>query len=209
METLPDLLSRNAHRIWRGQRARPTGGFISSGYKALDSTIGAGWPTGTLVEVMAIGTGFGRASLLLPALATITQTGKTVAWMAANDRPYPPALLQAGVVVERVVIVDADDHRQRLWCAEQSLREPACGAVVMAETRLLSDTLLRRLKLAAASTGCVCFLLRDERVAKSPSPASVRISVRSAPNSPHRYVTMLKCNGQTRRTITLDLDALG
>jgi hypothetical protein len=158
---------------------------------------------------MAIGTGFGRASLLLPALATITQTGKTVAWMAANDRPYPPALLQAGVVVERVVIVDADDHRQRLWCAEQSLREPACGAVVMAETRLLSDTLLRRLKLAAASTGCVCFLLRDERVAKSPSPASVRISVRSAPNSPHRYVTMLKCNGQTRRTITLDLDALG
>lgn len=209
MESLPDLLSRNAHRIWRGRSARPTGGFISSGFRELDSTIGAGWPTGTLVEVMAMGPALGQASLLLPALATITQTGKSVAWMAANDRPYPPALLQAGVVVERVVIVDADDHRQRLWCAEQSLREPACGAVVMAETHSLSDTLLRRLKLAAASTGCVCFLLRDEKVAENPSPASLRIRVRSAPNSPHRYVTVLKCNGQSRRTITLDLDARG
>jgi protein ImuA len=209
MESLPDLLSRHAHQIWRGRNARPTGAFISTGYQELDSIIGAGWPAGGLVEVMAVGPGLGRASLLLPALATVTQAGKSVAWMAANDPPYPPALLQAGVALDRMVIVDADDHRQRLWCAEQSLREPACAAVVMAETRPLSDTLLRRLKLAAASTGCICFLLRDERVADSPSPASVRIRVRGTPDSPHRYVTVLKCSGHPPRTITLDLDARG
>ena len=67
-----------------------------------------------------MGPGLGRATLLLPALATVTKARKSVAWMAANDRPYPPALLQAGVVVDRVLIVDAGDHRQRLWWAEET-----------------------------------------------------------------------------------------
>ena len=76
MDSLPDLLSRHAHRIWRGQDQRPAGPQISTGYRALNEAIGGGWPTSTLVEVMTFGGGLGRSSLLLPVLATLTQSGK-------------------------------------------------------------------------------------------------------------------------------------
>lgn len=209
MDSLPDLLARHAHRIWTGKTPRPTGSFISTGHRELDAVLGAGWPTSTLVEIMSSGAGLGRSTLLLPALATLTQAGKAIAWLPADDQPYAPSLHDSGVDLSRVMVIDTQDHQQRMWAAEQSLRNSACGAVVLTETKTIGDTLLRRLKLAAAAGGSVAFLLRSEQAAKNPSPASVRILVRSAQDSPHRYVTVLKWSGHPPRTITLDLDARG
>ena len=211
METLPDLLSRHAHRIWRGQDQRPLGPIISTGYRELDSAIGGGWPTGTLVEVMTFGGGLGRSSLLLPVLSTLTQGGKAIAWLPADDElPYAPTLRTANVDLGRVLITRTLDHHQRLWGAEQCLRSGACGAVVFTETRTITDPMLRRLKLTAGAGSAILFLLRTEAAAESPSPASVRLRVRSAPFSLHqREVSILKCGGQPPRSITLDLDAHG
>ena len=170
--------------------------------------MGGGWPTGTLIEVMTLGGGLGKSTLLLPALATLTQAGKAVAWLPADEQPYAPTLHQAGVDLSRVLITSAQDHHQRLWGAEQCLRSGTCGAIVFVETRTITDPMLRRLKLAAASSGAIAFLLRSEAVADSPSPASVRIRVRSAPFAlRQRQITVLKCGGHPPRTITLDLDA--
>lgn len=211
METLPDLLSRHAHRIWRGQDQRPTGPIISTGYRELDSALGGGWPTGTLVEVMTFGGGLGRSSLLLPALATLSQSGKAIAWLPAQDeQPYAPTLRAVGVDLTRVLITNVQDHHQRLWGAEQCLRSGACGAVVMTEMRTITDPMLRRLKLAAGANSAIMFVLRTEAAAESPSPASVRLRVRAAPFAiSQREVTILKCGGHPPRSITLDLDARG
>ena len=211
METLPDLLSRHAHRIWRGQDQRPAGPQLSTGYSGLDQAIGGGWPTGTLIEVMTMGGGLGRSSLLLPVLATLTQSGKAIAWLpSADEQPYAPTLKAAGVDLTRVLITNVQDHHQRLWGAEQCLRSGACGAVVMTEMRTIADPMLRRLKLAAGAGSAIMFLLRTEQAAKSPSPASVRLRVTSAPFAlTQREVTILKCGGHPPRSITLDLDARG
>ena len=211
MDSLPDLLSRHAHRIWRGQDQRPAGPLVSTGYRALNEAIGGGWPTSTLVEVMTFGGGLGRSSLLLPVLATLTQSGKAIAWLpAAEEQPYAPTLRAAGVDLTRVLITNVQDHHQRLWGAEQCLRSGACGAVVMTETRTITDPMLRRLKLAAAAGSAIMFVLRTETAAESPSPASIRLRVRAAPFAlTQREVTILKCGGQPPRSITLDLDAHG
>ena len=209
MDSLPALLSRHAHQIWKGTAARPIGPYISTGFRQLDAVLGAGWPVGTLVEIMTLGGGLGRSTLLLPALATLTKAGKAIAWLPDQEAPYAPTLHQAGVQLRRVFITESADHHQRLWAAETCLRHGGCGAVVLTESQLIADPLLRRLKLAAAAGGSIAFVLRTEKAADTPSPASVRIRVRSAPHSPHRYVTVLKCASHPPRTITLDLDAPG
>lgn len=209
MESLSDLLSHHAHRIWRGQDQRPVGALIASGFRDLDFALGGGWPTGTLVEILTLGGGLGRSNLLLPALATLTQAGKAVAWLPAEDQPYAPTLRQAGVELSRVLITASQDHHQRLWAAEQCLRSPACGGVVMTETRTITDPMLRRLKLAASSNDAILFLLRPESAAEQPSPASIRIRVRSAPFAlQQREITILK-GAHPPRSLVLDLDARG
>ena len=211
METLPELLSRHAHRIWVGTTPRPVGPYISTGYPELNAAIGGGWPTGTLVEIMTFGGGLGRSTLLLPALATLTQSGKALAWLPSDDElPYSPALREAGVDLSRVLITKTQDHHQRLWGAEQCLRSGACGAVVFTETRTISDPMLRRLKLAAAAGSAIMFVLRTEAASDSPSPASIRLRVRGAAFAMHqREVSILKCGSHPPRSITLDLDAHG
>lgn len=208
MESLPDLLARHAHRIWRGNDAPPVGPHVSTGYRELDSVIGGGWPTGNLVELMTMGAGLGEFMLLLPALATLTQAGKAVAWLPSYDeRPYAPTLHQNGVDLSRVMIIAAEEHQQRLWAAEQCLRSGSCGAIVLTETRTITDTLLRRLKLAANSGRATAFVLRGEAAAAAPSPASLRIRVRRERDSQRSLVSILKCGSHPPRSITLDLNA--
>lgn len=209
MESLSDLLSRHSHRIWRGEIQRPVGDLIASGFRELDLALGGGWPTGTLVEILTLGGGLGRSNLLLPALATLTKGGKAIAWLPAEDQPYPPSLRQAGVDLSRVLITASKDHHQRLWAAEQCLRSPACGGVVMTETKAITDPMLRRLKLAASGNSAILFLLRPESAAAQPSPATIRIRVRSAAFAlQQREITLLK-GAHPPRSLVLDLDARG
>lgn len=208
MESLSGLLTRHADRIWRGNMALPTDQHVSTGYQKLDDVIRGGWPTGNLTELISTGIGLGESMLLLPALATLTQAGKAIAWLSPYDaRPYAPALHQNGVDLSHVIIIAAEDHPQRLWAAEQCLRSGACGAVVLTETQTLTDTLLRRLKLAAESGSTTAFVLRTEAVAASSSPAYLRIRVRREKNSQRSQVLVLKCGGHPPRSITLDLNA--
>lgn len=209
MDTLPELLSRHAHRIWAASTARPVGPHISTGYRDLDTAIGGGWPTGTLVEIMTLGGGLGWSALVLPVLATLTQAGKAIAWLPAPDeRPYEPTLRQAGINLNRVVVTSTQDHHQRLWGAEQCLRHSGVGAVVLTETRTIKDTLLQRLKLAASSGSATAFVLRGEEAMELASPAAIRIRVRSAALALHqREVSIFKFGDHLPRRVTLDLEA--
>jgi hypothetical protein len=79
----------------------------------------------------------------------------------------------------------------------------------LTETRTITDPMLRRLKLAASASDAIMFLLRSESVAEQPSPASVRIRVRSAAFAlKQREITILK-GAHPPRSLVLDLDARG
>lgn len=202
MASLAELLSRHPAHLWVGSRRKPAGELIPTGHAELDALLGGGWPRGTLVEVMARGPGLGKTSLLLPALASLTRAGETVAWLSAGEPPYAPALAGAGMDLGRLLVLEAGESRQQLWAAEQCLQSGACAALVMTETRIIADALLRRLKLAAAAGNALLFLLRKDSAADSPSPATLRLRLRGVPDKPVHHLEILK-GGLQARTLTL------
>jgi cell division inhibitor SulA len=180
--------------IWRGAdavgavspvtignpRGTPT---LASGFPLLDAELpGGGWPRGQLTELLAEQVGIGEMSLLLPALARLTQAGRLVVLLAPPYRIHAPAWAAAGVDVSRLRVLSITNQKQALWAAVQVLRCPGVGAGVLwleAFGQLAANS-LRRLQVAAAEGGGVAFLHRPVAVAGNASPAPLRIRLGGA-----------------------------
>jgi cell division inhibitor SulA/protein ImuA len=207
-ETLHTLLSDA--RVWRA--GRPSQAAIASlptGYPALDRELAAaGWPAAALTEILLDRAGCGELRLVMPALAALSQQRDDLAhrwlmWIAPPHVPYAPALCAAGVNLDRVMVVHANDHLDVLWAAEQSLRSGNCAAV-LAWVRHASDRKLRRLQLAAAEGGSWGILFRPGSAAAQPSPAALRVLLRQSHDT--RTLHILKNRGG--RPATIDADFL-
>jgi hypothetical protein len=182
--------------IWRrGTGARPAVDIEPSGIAELDARLpGGGWPRGALTEILIEQDGIGECSLVLPALAALTQAKKRIVFVAPPYIPYAPALVAAGIDLSQVVHIDAnaaDTH----WTAEQCLRAGCCGAVLnwlpTADYRQL-----RRLQLAAETGAAIGFVFRPLRAAKETSPAALRLQVSVRESGPR--IDILKCRGLQR-----------
>jgi hypothetical protein len=184
--------------IWRrGTAARATVEAQPTGLPELDARLpGGGWPRGALSEILIEQDGIGECSLLLPALAAITQAKQRVVFVAPPYIPYAPALAAAGLDLPRVVHIEAssaDTH----WTAEQCLRAGCCGAVLswMPATDYQK---LRRLQLAAETGGAIGFVFRPLAAAKETSPAALRVEVTMSNGLPK--IDILKCRGHAGET---------
>ena len=184
--------------IWRrGSATRPKVDVEPTGNAELDARLpGGGWPRGALSEILIENDGIGECSLVLPALAALTQARKRVVFVAPPYIPYPPALAAAGIDLAQVVHIEAgaaDTH----WTAEQCLRAGCCGAVLnwlpTADYRQL-----RRLQLAAESGSAVGIVFRPLRAAKETSPAALRLQVTLSESGPR--IDILKCRGRVGET---------
>ena len=209
MASLAELLSRHPAHLWMGARRGSAGPRLATGHAGLDAALEGGWPTGTLIELLAEAPGLGRCALLLPALAALTRQGRCVAWLPAEDAPHAPALAQAGVDLSKLLVMEVAEPAKRLWAAERCLQSGACAALVMEETRRVADPWLRRLKLAAAANAATLFLLRPAAIAATPSPAALRLQVGTNPYSRTRRISLLKGAGPSARTLELDPHAAG
>jgi hypothetical protein len=190
--------------IWRrGASTRIAADVESTGIAELDARLpGGGWPRGALSEILIEHDGIGECSLVLPALAALTQARKRVAFVAPPYIPYAPALAAAGIDLAQVVHIEAsaaDTH----WTAEQCLRAGCCGAVLNwlpnADYRQL-----RRLQLAAETGAAIGFVFRPLRAAKETSPAALRLQVVMREDGPR--IDILKCRGSVgdaARTVCL------
>jgi hypothetical protein len=180
--------------IWR-RNAAPAGTIDAqpTGLAELDALLpGGGWPRGALSEILIEQDGLGECTLLLPALAALTQARRRVALIAPPYVPYAPALAAAGVDLAQLVHIDAsgtDTH----WTAEQCLRAGCCGAVLnwlpQADYRQL-----RRLQLAAETGAAIGFVFRPIGAASQASPAALRLRVTADAQGPR--IEILKCRGR-------------
>lgn len=185
--------------VWRAHEldAAP-GPCVSSGWPALDAQLpGGGWPQHALTELLLPSRGVGELSLVLPALVAQARAGHSVMWIAPPALPYAPALVQAGLPLERMVLVQPHSERDVGWALEQTLRSAAMGVVLAwlpEARRLASGEQLRRLQVAAAGSGSVCFLFRPAAARGQPSAAPLRLAL--APVAPHRLaLTIFKRRG--------------
>ncbi|MET0232427.1 MAG: translesion DNA synthesis-associated protein ImuA [Rhodanobacteraceae bacterium] len=180
--------------VWRrGTASRPKIDVEPTGNASLDARLpGAGWPRGALSEILIENDGLGECSLLLPALAALTQAGRRVVFVAPPYIPYPPALADAGIDLAHVVCIDAADAETH-WTAEQCLRAGCCGAVLSWMPRT-DYRQLRRLQLAAETGAAIGFVFRPLAAARETSPAALRVQVAMAQGGPR--VEILKCRGR-------------
>jgi len=187
-----DQLLQNP-RIWRGQVQAEQSGWqsLATGYPRLDRHLpGGGWPKHALTEILLEHHGTGELKLLMPALAALSRASEQagsdhnagwIAWIAPPFEPYPPALVQWGVDLSRVLIVRPKADTEVLWAAEQALSSGNCAAVLL-WSQTFDDAASRRLQLAAEKGQSWAVAFRSTRALSQPSAAALRIRVMAGHN---------------------------
>ncbi|MCO1334399.1 translesion DNA synthesis-associated protein ImuA [Microbulbifer sp. OS29] len=180
-QKLEQLLNRAD--IWQAaNEPRRQCSAIASGYPGLDALLtGHGWPRGATTELLLNQTGIGEFTLLLPALAELTQHQQTVILINPPHIPYAPALANSGIRLENLLILHPRGPKDRLWAIEQSLQSGSCGALLSWQDRQIPNHKdLRRLQVAARTGDCLHFHFRPQSESTNPSPASLRLKLESA-----------------------------
>lgn len=174
--------------IWRGDSlGSQTGAGVPTGHAALDEALpGYGWPRGDLVELLGDGQGVGEISLLMPALARLSEEGGWLALVAPPWQLHAPAWRARGIAMERVVVVPArgQDALEMAWCCEQLLSSGSFAAVLawLELGQGVPARWLKRLQVAVQGKPTLPFLWRPAQAASQPSPAPLRIRWQSAGN---------------------------
>jgi len=137
--------------------------------------------------------------------------GKWVLWISPPYLLYGPALTQAGINTQQVLVINPDTScKDALWSMEKALQTESCG-LVLAWQNWLSNRVMRRLQLAAEN-GKTLGVLFHRNVSKcSQSHLSLKIEGYD-PRKPHfqgsrenitsTAVTVIKARGNFRPLAT-------
>ncbi len=195
------LLQRHAN-LWRGCDLAGQGQHgRSTGFPALDAILpGQGWPQSGLMEVITPCWGHGELQLLIPLMRDVVAAGQWILWVSPPFHLYAPALQQAGIDTEQILLVDLQTScKDALWTMEKALQNRHCG-LVLAWQNWLPGKVLRRLQLAA-DTGDTLGVLFKHTDSKY-SPSQVCLQVKDIPSADPRVseseITLIKARGNFR-----------
>ena len=192
-------------------RHRPVTSGIATSFAVLDAFLPwHGWPTGAMTEIMTDTVGCGELSLLLPAMARLTQEKRSILCIGAPHALFAPALNQAGIDPSRITQINPSSSpkqsKENLWSTEQALKSGLPGMVVLwspSNMNCAPET-LRRLHLSTLGRETMLIHFRGASSMSQPSPAWLRFGF--AADDTHIRLQVLKCRGRllTRPLITLD-----
>ncbi|ASP39528.1 hypothetical protein CHH28_12960 [Bacterioplanes sanyensis] len=175
MKTLQHMLQQG--QVWQADQvaSNPT---LTTGFAALDQILpGGGWNLGAVHELYSSQQGQGELSLVLPALARLSQRARWIVWVGPPFLPCAAALAQAGIHYERVLLVHPRDYQQAMWSMEEALRSPHCCAVLGWPSEWHKDH-IRRLQISAQEHDSLCWLWPQTPFDASGSPAAIRLGIR-------------------------------
>ena len=139
--------------------------------------------------------------MLLPALRHVTADGQWAAFVNPPYIPYAPALSNAGVRPDRLLIIDSQDDANTLWAAEQVLRAGIFASVVVWVNKSAAQK-QRRLQLAAEIGKTWATVYRPMRTSREHSPVSTRIAL--SLQGGHLSLDIIKVRGGTPKTLCID-----
>jgi cell division inhibitor SulA len=166
-------------QLWRaGQWQNNTQDAIATGYSQLDRLLaGNGLPLGSLTEFMTDHDSTGALRLLLRSLATLSQQGRWIAFIAPPHLPCASTLVAYGIDVSKLLLIHPKNDADTLWAMEQALRAGTCGAV-LAWPGQVNERQLRRIQLAAEEGHAIGMLFHQHNSQQlSSSPAALRLKV--------------------------------
>lgn len=172
-----DALLKSQPALWRGRDRYNDGESVPTGFASLDDALPArGWCIGGVTELLLGQQGIGEMSLLLPALRRITSQGQWAALINPPYIPYAPALNNAGIRLDRLLIINAQDDTDTLWATEQVLRAGLFASVIAWVQRSTAQK-QRRLQLAAETGNTWATVYRPLYSQQQHSPVSARVKV--------------------------------
>lgn len=132
---------------------------LRSGSDALDQLLpDGGFPLGAVTVLSGL-SGVGRMTLAARMAARETALGRPVAWVDGQGTLYPPALVQAGVDLSRVLLVRTADRVKAAGALEQIIAASAFRVVIASGLdEALTPARVRRLS-AASEDARTCTLL--------------------------------------------------
>ncbi|ASJ74674.1 translesion DNA synthesis-associated protein ImuA [Granulosicoccus antarcticus] len=173
--TALDALLKSQPGLWRGRDRYHDDKAMPTGFASLDKALPArGWCMAGVTEMLSHHQGIGEVSLLLPALSQITSDGQWAAFINPPYIPYAPALGNAGIHLERLLIINSGNDTDTLWSAEQLLRSGLFASVVVWVTRSNAQK-QRRLQIAAESGKTWATIYRPWQAQDEHSPVSARM----------------------------------
>jgi len=137
------------------------------------------------------------------------RTGSRSSWSSARASdppylPYAPALANAGVRLDRLLIIDGKSDTDALWATEQILRTQLFTAVAVWIDKSNAQK-QRRLQLAAETGRTWAAVYRPAHALKEHSPVSVRMAV--SPTRGGLNLELIKVRGGGTGTVTIALSA--
>ncbi len=156
--------------------------IVRSGLGDLDVVLGGGFPRSAIVTLEGA-TGSGRSAVAARLLATATANGGLGALIetpaGSEGAFYPPALAAAGVDLDRLLIVHANDAMAVARAADIVLRSAAFGVVVIPMITLRA-TAWTRLGSLTHHANAVLIVLGEAASDELRYFASLRVRVRAA-----------------------------
>jgi len=202
MDPALDALLKSQPALWRGRDRYTDEDSIPTGFASLDNALPTrGWCIGGVTEILSSQQGIGEVSLLLPALSKVTREDQWAAFINPPYVPYAPALSNAGIRLDRLLIIDSKNDTDTLWAAEQVLRAGLFASVVAWVDRSTAQK-QRRLQLAAETGKTWATVYRPVRDAKEHSPVSVRLQADMA--HAQLTLTLIKVRGGHEQTVIID-----
>lgn len=197
-----DALLKSQPALWRGSDRYTDEDSIPTGFASLDKALPTqGWCIGGVTEILCAQQGIGEVSLLLPALSRVTRENQWAAFINPPYIPYAPALTNAGISLDRLLIIDSKDDANTLWAAEQVLRAGLFASVVVWVERSSAQK-QRRLQLAAETGKTWATVYRPLRDAKEHSPVAVRLQVDIV--GMQLSLSIIKVRGGREQTVFID-----
>ena len=202
-QALDSLVSSNP-MLWQGpSRFEQRGVCLNSGFEALDAILsGGGWPAHSVVEVMVDHWGIGELQLWLPLMARLSQQDQWLTLIAPPYIPYAPALVNAGVRLDRLFIIDATVSTRDIWWSADKTLRAQLNAMTLVWLPKPDPRGIRRLQLAASAGGSLGVLFHRQPCDGSPAPLRLHLSS----DDQGLTVKILKARGGWQQSsVTLDI----
>lgn len=180
--------------IWRGHEQRfASQTAVDTGYPEFnEELLFKGWPVSSLIEVCQQNLTHSEWLLITPAL--LKTSGGYIVLLNPPALPFCQALIQAGIDLERVLVVRAEKKTDFLACFFELARASACDVILAWQPRqALSYTELRKCLLASADGSGMYFLFRPATLRQQSSPSVLRILTELT--ATHLHITIFKQKG--------------
>ncbi len=172
-------------RLLKGAAPAAGSPLVSSAIPDLDALLGGGFPRGALTEILSAAPGRGELQIILAPAAAL---GPTLWVLPSTDifELSAPAMEAAGIDLSAQLFCVPRSPAEAFGTAVRAAAEHAVSAVAawLPPLASLDDRrAMRKLALAASSSGCTVFALRPAVMSCCASEAALRLQISPAPGA--------------------------